>query len=255
MRLCSPRPLFIGVYWRSARNSSTVIPAWRMRARRVPTDSSLCWGIERLTRSPGFVITRWLPTCPAVLQPAFSKARTASLPEILASRATGLDGDEDFALPRLAVTGDGLLILRPEPCGDGFLDIGQCLLFGFPLRHASGQRRTFGHNPAVLRIGERYMEDHAHILASVPHRYNACAAPRTKVMDIRSFRALTESSLRTPVESHRFRHPTICILPVDSVPCCCRQSLLRRKSTYRMSFRRLTEPGGFCRAAAKLRAS
>lgn len=38
---------------------------------RLPTDSSLCWGIERLTRSPGLTIRRWLPTWPMGCHPAF----------------------------------------------------------------------------------------------------------------------------------------------------------------------------------------
>ncbi len=39
------------------KNSSTVSPAFRIRARSVPTESSLCWGIERLTRTFAFIIT------------------------------------------------------------------------------------------------------------------------------------------------------------------------------------------------------
>ena len=86
---------------------------------------------------------------------------------MLASRATRLDRDEDFALSQVGVAGDGLLILRPEPRGDSFLDVGQCLLFVFPLRYTSRQSRAFGHNPAVFRVRECYMEDHAHMLPSV----------------------------------------------------------------------------------------
>jgi len=32
------------------------------KARRIPTESSLCWGVERFTRISGLTITRWLPT-------------------------------------------------------------------------------------------------------------------------------------------------------------------------------------------------
>jgi hypothetical protein len=43
----------------------------RIRARGVPTESSLCWGTERFTRMPGFTITTWLPTWPSTSQSAF----------------------------------------------------------------------------------------------------------------------------------------------------------------------------------------
>ncbi len=67
------------------KNSSTLKSALRINARRVPTDSSLCWGIERLTLTPGLTITTWLPTCPKGCQPVFWNALTASLPEMLPS--------------------------------------------------------------------------------------------------------------------------------------------------------------------------
>jgi hypothetical protein len=73
--------------YRSARNWSTVISAARIRARSVPVESSLCWGIDRFARKPDLVITTWLPTWPMTCQPALAKALTASLPEILASHA------------------------------------------------------------------------------------------------------------------------------------------------------------------------
>src|SRR5579864_2380802 len=136
-------------------------------------DSSLCWGIERLTRSPGLDITRWLPTCPRVFHPAFSKARAASFPEMLPSRATRLNGDEDFALVRLRVFRRSLLILGPQPRGNRFLDVGQRLLLVLPLGDASGQGRTFGNNPAVLSFGERYVEDHAGILPIAAPSFNS----------------------------------------------------------------------------------
>src|SRR5580692_7480657 len=50
-------------------------------------------GTDRFTRIPGLLITTWLPTWPMTTQPAFWKALTASLPEILASRATLLNRD------------------------------------------------------------------------------------------------------------------------------------------------------------------
>jgi hypothetical protein len=64
----------------------------------------------------------------------------------------------------IRVAGIGLLIFRPEPCGDRFLDVGECLLLVFPLRHTSGQGRTFNNKPAIFRLVEFYVEDHLDIL-------------------------------------------------------------------------------------------
>ena len=52
---------------------------------KVPSESSLCWGIERLTRTPGLISTRWLPTWPMCSHPARWKARAASFPEMFPS--------------------------------------------------------------------------------------------------------------------------------------------------------------------------
>lgn len=164
-----------GLY-RRLKNSSTVIPACRIRARKVPTDNSLCWGIERLTRRPGLDITKWLPTCPTAFHPAFSKALAASLPEMLPSLATRLDSDEDFALVCLRVFGRGLLIFGPKPSGNRFLDVGQSLLLVLSLRDASGQSRTLGDNPAVLGFGECYVEYHAAILPIALRAFNVAHA-------------------------------------------------------------------------------
>jgi hypothetical protein len=131
-----------------------------MRARRVPTDNSLCWGMERLTRSPGFDITRWLPTWPIVCHAAFWKAFDASLPEMLASRATWLDRDENFGLLPMWIARGGLLIFRPEPRGDRFLDVGESLLFVLPLRHTSGQGRAFDNDPAIFCLIKLDVKDH-----------------------------------------------------------------------------------------------
>jgi len=62
----------------NSRNSSTVRPVWRINARRIPTESSLCCAIERLTRTPVYVMTRRLPMCPTALHPARWKALAAS---------------------------------------------------------------------------------------------------------------------------------------------------------------------------------
>jgi hypothetical protein len=91
---------------------------------------------------------------------------------MLASRTTRLDRDEDFALFQLGMTGDGLPIFRPKPCGDGLFDVCQCLLFILALRHTSRQSRTLGHNPPLLRLCERYMEDHNDMLTILVDPYN-----------------------------------------------------------------------------------
>jgi hypothetical protein len=96
--------------------------------------------------------------------PAFWKAFDASLPEMLASRATRLDRDEDFGLLAMWVAGSGLLIFRPEPGGDRFLNVGESFLLVFPLRHTSGQGRAFHNEPAIFRLVELNMEDHGDIL-------------------------------------------------------------------------------------------
>src|SRR5579862_870817 len=99
--------------------------------------------------------------------PAFWKAFAASLPEMLASRATLLDRDENFRLLPIWIAGIGLLIFRPEPGGDSFLNVGESFLFVFSLRHASGQGRAFDNNPPILRFFELHMEDHVDILPSL----------------------------------------------------------------------------------------
>src|SRR5882762_1692149 len=83
---------------------------------------------------------------------------------MLASRATWLYRDENFGMLPMRVAGNGLLIFRPEPRGDRFLDVGESLLFVLPLRHASGQGRAFDNDPAIFRFVERHMKNHAAIL-------------------------------------------------------------------------------------------
>jgi hypothetical protein len=145
-----------------AKNSSTVIPAWRMRARSVPTESSLCCGTERLTRTPGFTITRWLPTWPIARHPAFSKVLAASLPEMLPSRATRLNRDQDFELTDLARLGrHRLLVFSPEPRGNRFLDVAERFLLILALGNASRQGRAFNNDPTVFCLRESYVKDHA----------------------------------------------------------------------------------------------
>ena len=148
-----------------AKNSSTVIPAWRMRARRVPTESSLCCGTERLTHTPGFTITRWLPTWPIACHPAFSKALAACWPEMFASRATRLYGNQDFRLTGLARLGPHcLLVFSPEPGSNRFFDVAERFLLVPALGNTSRQGRAFGDDPTVFGFSESYMKNHAPIL-------------------------------------------------------------------------------------------
>ena len=83
---------------------------------------------------------------------------------MLASRATWLHGDENFGLLPIWVAGHGLLIFRPEPRGDRFLDVGECFLLVLPLRYTSGQGRAFDHKPTIFRLVELHMENHTDIL-------------------------------------------------------------------------------------------
>src|ERR1700682_2202273 len=92
---------------------------------------------------------------------------------MLASRATWLDRDENFGVLPIWVAGNGLLIFRPKPRGDSFLDVGESFLFVFPLRHTPGQGRAFDNDPTIFRLVERHMKDHADILPIAIGCYNA----------------------------------------------------------------------------------
>jgi len=73
------------------------------------------------------------------------------VPEMLASRVTASDGNYDLGLMRIRGMGSQrLLIFRPHPRGDGFLDVVQSFFFVFSLGDTSRQSRAFGNNPAVL---------------------------------------------------------------------------------------------------------
>jgi hypothetical protein len=69
-------------------NSATVIPAARIRDRRVPGASSRCCGIDRLAACPGLIRMTWLPCWRSLIQPALANARTARAPETEGSAAT-----------------------------------------------------------------------------------------------------------------------------------------------------------------------
>jgi hypothetical protein len=64
----------------------------------------------------------------------------------------------------MGVAGNGLLIFRPEPSGNSFLNVGESLLFVFPLGHTPRQGGAFHNDPAIFRLVERHMKDHADIL-------------------------------------------------------------------------------------------
>ena len=53
-----------------------------------------------------------------------------------------------------------LPVLRPEPRGDGFLDVFQGLFLVFALRNAARERWTLGDDPAVLREFKGHVKDH-----------------------------------------------------------------------------------------------
>jgi hypothetical protein len=130
---------------------------------------SLCWGIERFTRMPDFTSTRWLPTWPAAVQPARSKALAASLPEMLASltieEGDVLHSDQNrIASGRGVAGGESLLIFRPEPCRDGFLDVLQGFLLVLALGDASWECRALGNEPTVFRLLECHMKHHGRLL-------------------------------------------------------------------------------------------
>jgi len=108
-----------------------------------------------------------------VCHPAFTKALAASLPEMLASRANSLNRNKNFGLLAVWVARHCFLILRPEPCGDRFLDIGESFQLIHPLGHAPGQGRAFDNEPAVFRFVERYVEYHVVILSIAASRDNA----------------------------------------------------------------------------------
>jgi len=83
---------------------------------------------------------------------------------MLASRATRLDRDENFWQLPIWIAGNGLLIFRPEPRGNRFLDIGESFLFVLTLGNTSGQRGAFHYKPAIFRFVERYVKNHKDIL-------------------------------------------------------------------------------------------
>jgi hypothetical protein len=87
----------------------------------------------------------------------------------------------------MGVAGDGFLIFRPQPRSDCFLDVGESLLFVLPLGHTSRQGRAFDNHPAIFRLVERHMKDHANILPVKCRRDESnglviCKAPHQGIM-------------------------------------------------------------------------
>src|SRR5260370_8298900 len=74
---------------------------------------------------------------------------------------------------KLSSARSGLLIFRPEPCGDSFLDVGESLLFVLPLRHTSGQGRAFDNHPAIFRFVDRDMKNRV----AIPPITSGCPNP------------------------------------------------------------------------------
>jgi hypothetical protein len=83
--------------------------------------------------------------------PAFSNAVAASLPEMLARRATPLHSYENLRLA-LRSASRGFLILGPKPSGNGFLDIGERVLLVSSLRDTPGQRGAFRNDPTIFGL-------------------------------------------------------------------------------------------------------
>ena len=149
--------------YRSARNWSTERLACRIRARRVPRDSSLCWGTDRFARWPGLTSTTWLPTWPRRRQPGRSNAAAAARSEMLASPPMARsDGDNDgFVASVGRERFDGLPIFCPQLGGDGFPDVLKGFLLILALGDTAWKRGTLGDDPAVLGMIERNVEEHS----------------------------------------------------------------------------------------------
>jgi hypothetical protein len=90
--------------------------------------------------------TTWLPRWRATTQPAFSKARTASAPDVLGS--PGNEGDLDF--PKIDGKGEPRLPAGLQAEGNGFANVRESLLLGAPLAGASRNRRTIDDEPALF---------------------------------------------------------------------------------------------------------
>jgi len=101
----------------------------------------------------------------------------ASLPEMLASRATRLNSDQDFRLSAMRGLRHRLLVLGPEPSSNRFPDVGERFLFVFPLRNAPRQGWAFHNNPAVFSFANRDVKDHTHILPIAAACYKLPARP------------------------------------------------------------------------------
>src|SRR5438067_6907468 len=150
---------------RSAKNSSTAIPAARISARSVPTESSSCvveW--KDLPECPFWTSPRdFLPAPRLASRPFQTLSRPhcprcwRAAPFALASTPShGYDNLRAIRPHRL----HRLLVLSPEPGGNRFFDIFQRLFLVTSLRYATRQRGALRYDPAVFSLLQRNVEEH-----------------------------------------------------------------------------------------------
>ena len=156
---------------RSARNSSTVMPAWRIRDRRVPRFTSPWFGTVRSVRPSGERRTTWLPfPRPGIITyPAFPNARSTSRVVIIGnsllianrhSRDKAILYFADFHLAAIIRNRHFLRFRRLNPKLDRFPDIDKRLFPGFTLAYAPWKTWHFRHKPPILGI--RINDDLSH---------------------------------------------------------------------------------------------
>jgi hypothetical protein len=138
----------------------------------VPTDNSLCCGIEGLTRRPGFshhqVAADLSHLDPAGFREGLHgllarDAREPSHASVPTFQIVSLASDCDHNLPCIGGCGPALnhfLIFGPQPCLDGFADILERLFLVPALRDASRKSGALSHNPAIFSFLESYVKQH-----------------------------------------------------------------------------------------------
>jgi hypothetical protein len=79
----------------------------------------------------------------------------------------------------------GLLVFCPEPCRDGFFDVGQRFLFRLSLREAAGESRAFRHDPAFLVFFQDHVKHHGELQHGAMrfHIYTLIGAKTVQVYD------------------------------------------------------------------------
>jgi hypothetical protein len=126
-------------------------------------------GLARIVGIPH----RMAPHAPRRPRILFAVLALTIVPQMSASRAACLHREKYFRLLPVRFAGNGLLIFCPKPCGDSFLNIGESFFFVLPLGHASGQGGAFDNDPAIFRLVERHMKEHADILPIAAGCYHA----------------------------------------------------------------------------------